>query len=138
MYEAAQQIKRKSKPVKIFYVGDHDPAGVLIDVAAEKELRGHLDGHDLDFQRIAITPKQISEYGLPGKPRKEGDRRALHIQETVDGTTDDSSKQTSPTAAKARTRPIYRPDPSSRLWERIQSPATMLSPLSPMTFELFA
>lgn len=27
------------KPVRIFYIGDFDPAGVLIDVTAERELR---------------------------------------------------------------------------------------------------
>jgi hypothetical protein len=41
-YEAAQQIMRQYKPVVIFYIGDYDPAGVLIDVSLEKELRGHL------------------------------------------------------------------------------------------------
>jgi len=86
-YEAAEVIKWKKKPVKILYIGDYDPAGVLIDVSLEKELRTHLpasNGHDIEFERIAITEAQIAEYGLPGKPRKEGDRRALHIQETVE------------------------------------------------------
>lgn len=87
-YEAAQQIVEctaDDKPVVIFYVGDYDPAGVLIDIAIERELRRHLPKSiDLDFRRLAITPAQIAEYGLPGKPRKEGDRRALHIQETVE------------------------------------------------------
>ena len=32
----------RGRPVKIFYIGDYDPAGVLIDVSLEKELRTHL------------------------------------------------------------------------------------------------
>ena len=86
-YEAAQQIEALAgdKPLVILYVGNYDPAGVLIDVALEKELRTHLPGHiNLNFRRLAVTPEQIAEYDLPGKPRKEGDRRALHIQETVE------------------------------------------------------
>jgi hypothetical protein len=84
-YEAAQSINEQVKPVKIFYCGDFDPAGILIDVSLEAELRSHLDDDiDLDFQRLAITEEQIERYSLPGKPRKEGDRRALHIRETVE------------------------------------------------------
>lgn len=75
----------EGKPVTIFYVGDYDPAGVLIDVAIERELREHLDPDiDLDFERIAISPEQISAYDLPTKPRKKSDRRSLHINETVE------------------------------------------------------
>jgi hypothetical protein len=69
----------------ILYVGDHDPAGVLIDVALERELRRHLDPEaTLRFERIAITPEQIAAYDLPTKPRKPGDRRALEATETVE------------------------------------------------------
>lgn len=58
-YEAASYIRQVAddKPVTIFYVGDHDPAGVLIDVSIERELRGHLgtmlicDSSDLGSRR---------------------------------------------------------------------------------------
>lgn len=75
----------KGRPVKIFYIGDYDPAGVLIDVALEKELRAHLSQNiSLHFERIGITADQIEAFDLPAKPRKETDRRALHIRETVE------------------------------------------------------
>jgi hypothetical protein len=86
-YQAAESIEEYSegKPVIIFYIGDYDPAGVLIDVSIEKELREHLDpAIDLDFRRLAITPEQIERYDLPTKPRKPSDRRMLHIEETVE------------------------------------------------------
>lgn len=86
-YMAANYINAEAddKPVTIFYIGDYDPAGVLIDVAIERELREHLDDWiDLDFQRIGITAEQIEAYDLPTKPRKQSDRRALHIAETVE------------------------------------------------------
>lgn len=87
-YEAAKAINwqwRQGKSCVIFYIGDYDPAGVLIDTALERELREHLDDDvDLEFIRLGVTPEQITYYDLPGKPRKEGDRRALHVKETVE------------------------------------------------------
>jgi hypothetical protein len=86
-YQAAEDINEEydDRKVVIFYIGDHDPAGVIIDVALEREVREHLDPDvQLDFRRIAITPEQIAEHNLPTKPRKSGDRRSLHIAETVE------------------------------------------------------
>jgi hypothetical protein len=86
-YEAASYIaaERGGKPVQIYYIGDYDPAGVLIDVSLEEELRRHLgDEVKLDFERLAITEAQIELHDLPRKPRKMTDRRALHIESTVE------------------------------------------------------
>lgn len=86
-YQSAETINyfAEGRPVVIFYIGDYDPAGVLIDVAIERELREHLSPEiDLHFLRLGITPEQIEEMQLPIKPRKETDRRALHIRETVE------------------------------------------------------
>lgn len=87
-YEAAQTINwqcRDGKTCLIYYIGDYDPAGVLIDQALEKELREHLDAYNtMCFYRLGITPAQITEYDLPTKPRKATDRRAKHVTETVE------------------------------------------------------
>jgi hypothetical protein len=68
----------------ILYVGDYDPAGVLIDRKIETELSRHLDNVPLEFRRLAINRDQIEQYNLPTKPRKTSDRRARHITETVE------------------------------------------------------
>lgn len=86
-YQSAEAINESAagRPVVIYYIGDYDPAGVLIDVALERELREHLTaGIELHFSRIAITAEQIEAFDLPAKPRKDTDRRALHIRETVE------------------------------------------------------
>lgn len=86
-YEAAQTINwecREGKVCLIYYIGDYDPAGVLIDRSLEQELREHLDGAPMCFWRLGITEEQIAEYDLPTKPRKATDRRSLHIKETVE------------------------------------------------------
>jgi hypothetical protein len=86
-YEAAEHINDEYDEVNvvILYIGDYDPAGVLIDKSIERELRQHLSpGIYLDFRRIGITQGQIAAFDLPTKPRKETDRRALHVTETVE------------------------------------------------------
>lgn len=86
-HEAAQFInaEHEGREVVVLYVGDYDPAGVLIDVSLERELREHLDANiELAFERIAITEDQIGAFDLPTKPRKAADRRSLHIRHTVE------------------------------------------------------
>lgn len=86
-FQAAEFVNEEhnGREVVIFYIGDYDPAGVIIDVAIERELRQHLNPDvSLDFRRIGITSEQIVEHDLPTKPRKSGDRRSLHIAETVE------------------------------------------------------
>jgi hypothetical protein len=73
------------KPVVILFIGDFDPAGVLIDIALERELRTHLDPSiDLIFKRIGINRDMVEKYDLPTKPRKPGDKRSLHVPFTVE------------------------------------------------------
>ena len=86
-YDAAEFINSSAgdKPVTIFYVGDYDPAGVLIDVALERELRQHLCSDvELDFQRIGITEQQVIELDLPTNLRKATDKRSSHVKYTVE------------------------------------------------------
>jgi hypothetical protein len=113
-YEAADFIREEveaGKQAHVIYIGDYDPAGVLIDQSIESELRRHLTGidrndeevrdqlieagkirifpdlpstSDLQFHRLAITEEQIGAFDLPTKPRKETDRRAQHVKETVE------------------------------------------------------
>ncbi len=88
-YQAAEYINDATsngeKPAHVIYIGDYDPAGVLIDKSVEGEIRKHLHpAVDFSFHRLAITPEQITEYDLPTKPRKASDKRCLHITETVE------------------------------------------------------
>jgi len=74
-----------ARPLQIFYVGDFDAAGVLIDASLQREMREHLDDDiDLRFERIGINLDQIEEFDLPTKPRKEGERRSPHIKFSVE------------------------------------------------------
>lgn len=88
-YEAARyiarQIKGTDKQPVIFYIGDYDPADVLIDRDIEAKLHQHLPAHvEVDFRRIAINEEQIIALDLPTKPRKSGDKRAPRVKGTVE------------------------------------------------------
>lgn len=87
IHAAAQQhnARNDTRPLVVFYVGDYDPAGVLIDVALERELREHLRSDiELIFKRIGINEDQVEQYDLPTKPRKEGDKRSQHVTYSVE------------------------------------------------------
>lgn len=86
-FQAAECINNRgdNRPVTIFYIGDYDPAGVLIDRDIESKLRRHLSASvEMEFVRLGITPEQIAEFQLPTKPRKETERRAQHVRHTVE------------------------------------------------------
>ena len=87
IHEAAESLNAEEddRPVQIFYIGDYDPAGVLIDVTLQRDLREHLRPTiELRFERIGINQEQIAEHDLPTKPRKDTDRRSLHIKYSVE------------------------------------------------------
>lgn len=87
VHYAAEQHNRANdyRPLVIYYIGDYDQAGVLIDKSLERELRLHLDSMiDMEFDRIGINESQIAEYDLPTKPRKKGDTRSKQIAATVE------------------------------------------------------
>jgi hypothetical protein len=86
-YNAACNINdsHNGRRVVIFYIGDYDQAGVIIDKKIEEELRRHLDEDvDMVFSRVAITREQIRQYDLPTKPRKKTDKRSPHVKRTVE------------------------------------------------------
>ena len=85
IYASAQKIRHMGKSAVVVYVGDYDPAGVLIDKKIEAGLREHLgERWPLDFQRVAVNQPQIEQYDLPTKPRKESEKREKKIKETVE------------------------------------------------------
>lgn len=86
-HQAAENINEVSdgREVRIFYIGDYDQSGVLIDRTIESELRKHLHpAIEMRFERVGINLDQIHAYRLPTKPRKETDRRSREVEFTVE------------------------------------------------------
>jgi hypothetical protein len=83
---AADKISDIGKPTYIYQFGDHDPSGLWISEQIERDLQRHLDdigGFDLDdfqFERVAVTPEQITAWNLPTRPTKtEGNTHAKNF-----------------------------------------------------------
>lgn len=77
LHETAQEINSDGKPAVIYQLGDHDPSGVAAWNDIQHKLRQFVDVEiDLTFERIAVTPEQIQELGLPTRPTKQSDTRA--------------------------------------------------------------
>jgi hypothetical protein len=76
LFEAAQAIKAQGKPAHLYYFGDHDPSGVHIDRNIERHLRELAPEAEIHFERVAVLPWQITEWGLPTRPTKKSDSRA--------------------------------------------------------------
>jgi hypothetical protein len=86
-YDAAMKHNQPNdnRPLQIFYIGDYDPAGKLIDGSLQKELRKHLNPDiELRFTRIGINQEQIRYYDLATKPRKESEKRLPEMLLTVE------------------------------------------------------
>ena len=86
-YESARYMAdhANGRQCRIYYVGDYDPAGLLIDKDLESKLRSFLpDRFPLTFERIAVNHEQIQSFNLPTKPRKDSERRRPDVLETVE------------------------------------------------------
>jgi hypothetical protein len=77
LYEAAENIKyqqKNGKQVYIYQFGDHDPSGVNAGEKIHETLRLLCDG--IIYERIALTPEQITKYNLQTRPTKKSDTRS--------------------------------------------------------------
>jgi hypothetical protein len=74
-YEAAMVLAAQDKPCFVYYLGDHDPSGGLIDPSIERKLREFAPDADVTFERLAVLPWQIEEWGLPTRPTKRENNR---------------------------------------------------------------
>ena len=65
IYEAAIEIEEIGNPAVLLYLGDFDPAGLLIDQDIAEKMRRHLPGLRITLRRLAITLEQVDHYRLP-------------------------------------------------------------------------
>jgi hypothetical protein len=80
LYEAANAIKEAARPAYLYFFGDHDPSGVHIDRAIERELRRHAPKAEIHFERVAVTRSQITKLKLPTRPTKKTDSRSVNFK----------------------------------------------------------
>jgi hypothetical protein len=64
LHKTAQTLKDLECPIFVYQFGDLDPSGAHAAEVIERELRGFAPEADIRFERIAITPDQVKEFGL--------------------------------------------------------------------------
>ena len=63
------------KPITVFYVGDHDASGVLIEKDMHRRVQT-ASGVEFEMIRLAIHVEDIAKFNLPPQQIKENDVRA--------------------------------------------------------------
>jgi hypothetical protein len=76
LHQSAMALADEDRPCFIYCLGDHDPSGVDISRNVERRLRQYAPDAEIHFNRIAVTPEQITEWDLPSRPTKVTDTRA--------------------------------------------------------------
>ncbi|MBA2691484.1 MAG: hypothetical protein H0U65_03190 [Rubrobacter sp.] len=82
LYEAAEEIIDDGRPAHIYVLTDFDPGGLRIFDRIHRELDEFLGFGiaSLEVERIAVTPEQIAEHGLPTRPGKQTDPQAAKFE----------------------------------------------------------
>lgn len=78
-WEVAESLSRWKRTV-MYQLGDHDPSGIAAWTDFEKKVRGFRPDADVVFERIAVTPEQITMLSLPTRPTKKSDSRAAKFK----------------------------------------------------------
>ena len=79
LHSAAEYISSLEVPTYIYHLGDFDPSGVNAGEKIEQTLKEMAPNADITFERIAVTPEQITTWNLPSRPTKTTDSRAKNF-----------------------------------------------------------
>lgn len=67
---SALELNARRRPAFIYYVGDHDPYGLLIEQKIRETLSEWCEV-PISFERLGVTWDQVIEWDLPGTPPKK-------------------------------------------------------------------
>jgi hypothetical protein len=80
VYLMARAAQDDGPPLVVFYFADCDPAGWQMGISVSRKLQAFRyllpKMPDFEVHRVALTPVQVREYGLPSTPLKETEKRA--------------------------------------------------------------
>jgi hypothetical protein len=84
IYRIARTAAADGRPLVVLYFADCDPAGWQMPISVGRKLQAHREllGGRFEFEvhRVALTPDQVREYGLPSTPLKDTEKRASSWQ----------------------------------------------------------
>ena len=70
----------RGKQTYIYQLGDHDPSGVDGWRSFRERVREFAPDAEVEFERIAVTPRQIYLWNLPTRPTKTSDSRSAGFE----------------------------------------------------------
>jgi len=74
VWNIAEEWKQIAKPIHIYYLGDHDPAGLIIESNLKDRLRAFTE-KDFNWERLAVIPEDFADDRLLGfKVKRKGAR----------------------------------------------------------------
>jgi hypothetical protein len=79
LHQSAVLLAADDRPCFIYCLGDYDPSGMDISRNVERRLREYAPDAEIHFERIAVTPEQITAWNLPSRPTKTTDTRAKNF-----------------------------------------------------------
>ncbi len=92
IWELEDKAADDGRPLILLYFSDLDPSGYTMPVTCARKLQALLEknGHsfDIELYPVALSLKQVIEYGLPDTPLKETEKRrekwmaAMHHEQT--------------------------------------------------------
>jgi hypothetical protein len=86
IYLMSRAAAEDDRPLVVLYFADCDPAGWQMGISVGRKLqamRELLRGFEFELHRVALTPDQVTEYGLPSTPLKETEKRADHWRQAM-------------------------------------------------------
>jgi hypothetical protein len=69
LYNIAEQWKQIEKPIYVYYLGDHDPAGLAIEADLKRRLTNFAE-RNVNWRRLAVTDADFASEELLGFPVK--------------------------------------------------------------------
>lgn len=92
MHQMARVGAEDGRPMVVLTFSDADPAGWQMPISIGRKLQAFwaslYPGLEFEVHRVALTPDQVREYGLPSTPLKETERRgdkwreAMRVEQT--------------------------------------------------------
>ncbi|MEK1930847.1 MAG: hypothetical protein AAAC47_13920, partial [Pararhizobium sp.] len=83
LHSAAQDLSADGRPAYIYHLGDYDPSGVNAGEKIEETLRDMAKDVVIHFERLAVTPEQITGMNLPTRPTKKSDTRSKNFGSNI-------------------------------------------------------
>ncbi|HEV8279806.1 MAG TPA: hypothetical protein VGQ26_29520 [Streptosporangiaceae bacterium] len=79
IYRMASTAKVDGRPMVVLYFADCDPSGWQMGISVARKLQAFrqlLGRFEFELHRVALTPDQVREHGLPSTPLKDTEKRA--------------------------------------------------------------